>query len=174
MAKNKSVLLGLFLILLLCPPVQAQETTGNIQGRVLDQNGNPLPAANISVMGPSLQGQSGAFSFKDGSFMVPHIPPGIYEVTISYIGYRIVIIQDVSVKLGRTTPISEVWLEEQPIEMEPVIVTGGARSLIDQTSTTTGDNFTPVDLRLLPIDRIFRSVMPMIPVPPKNSILFES
>ncbi len=57
-----------------------------LTGNVTDSDdGNPLPGANIVLVGTTM----GAASSVSGNFTVGNIPPGTYTVRVSFIGYEI-------------------------------------------------------------------------------------
>ena len=58
-------------------------TTGKIAGRITDENNNPLIGCNVIIKGTSL----GAASDLDGKYFILNIPPGVYEISSSMIGY---------------------------------------------------------------------------------------
>ena len=59
--------------------------TGNIKGTVKDgQTGEPLPSANVSVVGTSL----GAVTDVEGRFMLRGVPAGTRNLRASYLGYK--------------------------------------------------------------------------------------
>ncbi len=73
--------------------------TGKISGRVIDANTkNPLLASNIIVQGATL----GSFTDENGYFVIINIPPGMYDVKCSMMGYKDYIIQDVRVEIDQT------------------------------------------------------------------------
>ena len=55
--------LGLAVSLLLVAPIAFAQTTGNIEGRVFDQNSGPLPGVTVEVTSPNLQGTGTAATF---------------------------------------------------------------------------------------------------------------
>ena len=52
----------LVLALLCNTPLSAQEITGNIEGRIFDEEGNAILLATVSVAGPTLQGSRAVIS----------------------------------------------------------------------------------------------------------------
>ena len=77
-------------------------TTGKIAGVIKDDQGNPLPGANVIVEGTRL----GAVADADGSYFIINILPGRYALTASLIGYTNQTQSDVSVKTDFTTPLN--------------------------------------------------------------------
>ena len=59
--------------------------TGRIKGRITDsQRGESLHGANIFIVGTGF----GAASDKDGFYLIRQVPPGSYELRVTYIGYQ--------------------------------------------------------------------------------------
>ena len=93
-------------------------TTGKIAGILTDkENGDPLPGANIVILGTML----GASSDIDGQYTILHIPPGTYSVQVTFIGYKKVTINEVRVEIDQTTRI-DFALEVESIELESIVV----------------------------------------------------
>ena len=64
----------------------AQETTGAMNGRVIDAQGLPVPGAAVSVTGS--RGVKSAVTNTDGRFAVPFLTPGTYAVEVNVTGFR--------------------------------------------------------------------------------------
>ena len=76
------------------------QTTGKISGDIVDsETNNPIIGANVIIVGTNL----GAATDIDGSFYIINIPPGIFDLQISYIGYETTIIKDIKVSVNRTS-----------------------------------------------------------------------
>ena len=84
-------------LLLLGSNALAQSVVGAIEGRVLTTNGKGLEYANILVEGPTLLGHRGETSDENGHFRVEDLPVGVYSLTISFVGYQTVKIQNIQV-----------------------------------------------------------------------------
>jgi hypothetical protein len=159
---NKTPLLIALLTLLFSTTGLAQQTTGNLEGIVLGETGEPIPYAQVVATGPSLQGQRSVVVSSDGYFQLIGLPVGLYDVEISLIGYRKVVLEDALVHLSKTTSLGEVRLVVQAIEMPAMVITA-EKPMIDPTSTVLGFNFDAEDYRSLPIDRDYRHVASLTP-----------
>lgn len=156
-------LTGLCLAVLLGgPAAQAQEVNGHLEGRVLDAQGAPIAAVNVTLRGESLQGERGATTDERGYFRVPALPVGTYTVRLSHTAYQGVTYEKVDIRLGRTTSLGEVRLQVRTMEL-PEVVVSGERPLIDPTSTTLGANLTAGTYQSLPVERNFRSMTALLP-----------
>ncbi len=92
--------------------------TGRIQGFVRDaQTGEPLPAANVILLGTSL----GAASDASGKYAILRVPPGRYTLRCSFIGYKT---KEVSVTVESGARI------EQDFALEYGAVIEGRRVLV--------------------------------------------
>ena len=95
-------------------PVMAN--TGKIHGNVTDTEGNPLPGTNITLKGTHI----GAAADHSGNFRIINVPPGIYTLQASHIGYRSVLIQDVRVAVNESEEVN-IQLEEGIIDMTTAV-----------------------------------------------------
>jgi len=140
----------------------AQETTGTIEGRLVDDAGKPVAFANINVTSPSLQGGRGVMSTSDGYFGVFKLPVGVYKVTVSHVSYQEVIYEEIDVRLGRTTTLGKVTLASKTYEA-PAVIVSEKKPLIDPTSTTIGANLVSSEFEDLPIDRDYQNMASLLP-----------
>ena len=62
----------------------------DLKGTITDADGSPLPGANVVVTGGGLERPHGAVSGAGGSYSVTALPPGMYEVRVTHIGFRTV------------------------------------------------------------------------------------
>ncbi|WP_051718868.1 TonB-dependent receptor [Hymenobacter sp. IS2118] len=75
------------LLTVLCTLPALAQTTFSIRGRVLDKvTGETLPGATVQVTGSGQNTGSGADA--DGSYKIPNLPAGTYQVQASFIGYK--------------------------------------------------------------------------------------
>ena len=62
----------------------------DLKGTITDADGSPLPGANVVVTGGGLEQPRGDVSGAGGSYSVTALPPGMYEVRVTHIGFRTV------------------------------------------------------------------------------------
>ena len=113
----------LFLIaLLVCIAMMSAAfagTTGKISGTITDAaKGEALISTNIVLMGTSL----GATTDLDGNYTIVNIPPGIYSVTISMVGFRAVRVDNIKVNVDLTTKL-DAQLQEESVQLETMVIT---------------------------------------------------
>ncbi|MBC8345798.1 MAG: TonB-dependent receptor [Candidatus Marinimicrobia bacterium] len=116
------------IILLMSAVLFAQ--TGNISGKVTDENGLPLPGANVVVDGTSM----GAAAGGDGSFSVTNVPNGTYTVTASVIGYASAS-ESVTVSDGDATVNFSLGQSVLPSEEVVVSASRRAEKIVDAPAT---------------------------------------
>lgn len=105
-------------------------TTGKIAGRVTNsETGNALPGANIVLTGTNL----GTSSDQDGSYYIINVPPGIYTLKATFIGYEGINTSEVRVIVDRTTEV-DFALNSSFIEGTEVTIIA-ERPMIDKDLT---------------------------------------
>ena len=95
------VLYVCFLVLWSTCSVIAQDM-GSLTGSVKDETGEALFAANVTVKGPAIEGVRGAITNDQGIYRIDRLPPGTYEITISYIGYETLVAAGVEIRAGES------------------------------------------------------------------------
>ena len=124
-------------------------TTGKIRGSIIDATTKePLVSANVILKGTSL----GAMSDIDGNYTIINIPPGVYSVTISLIGYRKVQINNVKVDVDLTTNLDEA-LQQESVEMETMVIMA-ERPLVLKDNTGSLSTVSADQIKDLPVQNI--------------------
>ena len=105
-------------------------TTGKISGKVVDESNQPLIGCNIIIKGTSL----GAATDIKGEYFIINVPPGIYNINASMIGYGAVTIEGTQVMVDLTAK-ANFFLKPESIEGEEITVTAEKPTVrLDQTS----------------------------------------
>src|ERR1700730_15040382 len=73
----------LCLLILLSPPLFAQETTGGIQGTVKDSTDAVIPGATVEITSAALLGKKTVTSDAGGFYHFAQLPPGSYTMTVT-------------------------------------------------------------------------------------------
>ncbi len=124
-------------------------TTGKIAGKVIDaKTKEPLIGVNIVITGTTM----GAATDVNGNYFIINIPPGVYEVKASEIGYAPEIVKNVSVSVDQTTRIN-FELGEQAVEINSVVVTA-QRPLVQKDLTSTQANISGSSISMLPVEDV--------------------
>jgi len=119
------------LAVLCATPLDAQETTGAIRGRVTDQaTQQPLSGVSVTVANRS------ALTRADGRYLVTAVPAGSYTVRVRLIGYAAGE-QGVTVA-GGDTVVADIALTGQAVGLAEVVVVGyGEQRVGDITGAVT-------------------------------------
>lgn len=150
---------SLFLLVAVCVVISAQGTLaqGTIKGVITDnETGTRLTGVSVRVEGRAL----GAYSNREGQFLIKNVPADSYTLLVSLVGYELKKIP-VVVRQGEATEL-EIKLRAQILRTNDVVVSAGKRAQAAQdvpVSITTVDaqglqqrNITRVDdaLRYIP------------------------
>jgi hypothetical protein len=156
--RTKYLALLLVGLTLLSASVFAQETTGQITGRIVDPQGLGIPGAIVTVSGP--QGIKTSASGVDGRFTVPFLTPGTYSVRAQLQGFRSVEQKDVNVSLGQAADVS---LKMQVGGVTETVQVTGAVSVVNTATTTVGAVLNPDQLAGIPVGRRVADVLYLAP-----------
>ena len=110
---------------------QGGGATTSLSGTVTDTSGAIIPGASVVVKNTATATQFDALSNESGYFSVPALDPGTYSVTVTLMGFKTAVLNDV--RVNASTPATvKVALSVGGLE-ETVVVTGGAE-IIQTTS----------------------------------------
>lgn len=110
-------------------PAAAQgTTTGAIRGRVVDEAGNPLAAAQVTAVNEGTTFTRAAQAMDDGSYTIRLLQPGSYRVTARRIGHQQQEIQNVRVIVGSATA-QNFTLSVAAVTLGAVEVRGTAQTI---------------------------------------------
>jgi len=135
MRQRKQIILAI-LLLLFCSSLFAG-TTGKLAGRVKDENGKPVPFANVILEGTTIGSQSES----DGKYIIINIPPGIYTVIFSQMGFQHQKIKNVEIKADETT-IQNVTMTTTAVTIDGFVVKENKLKKINRTKTSSGNKVT--------------------------------
>lgn len=140
----KSALI-LLLIVSFVTPVWSG-TAGKITGIVTEKGTRePLFGANVIVVGTQL----GAVTDVDGRYTILDVPPGTYDIQISYIGYKKIRVNSVRVYIDQTARVN-VELEAESFET-PELVVIAERKAIRKDVATSVVSVSSDEIKELPV-----------------------
>jgi hypothetical protein len=116
----------------------------------------------VVVAGPGLPATREAATDEEGFFQVLSLSPGSYTVTLSRMGLRTTVVEDVVVALGRTTSLGGIAVETQPVELEALVIQAPT-VFLDPVHTSVGANLSTVDYDVLPGSRDYKSLITLLP-----------
>ncbi len=128
-------------------------TTGKISGVVTDASSKQgLVGANIVLVGTTM----GAAADADGSFFILNVPPGVYSVRATMMGYGPMLQQQVQVSVDRTTTVNFA-LSSAALAGQEVVITA-QRPLVEKDVTSSQSITTAETAAALPVADIMQAV----------------
>lgn len=155
-------MLGAILALALTSAVPAQEVTGGLDGRVLSPTRAPLAQVEVTASSPSLMRRRAVRTDARGRFLIPVLPVGTYRLELRRLGYQPQVFEQLPVRLGETTTLTEVILKPTPVQLTEVFVNADAAG-IDPNNTAQRIVLDAKRLDALPLERNFRETMLLAP-----------
>ena len=138
--------------------ILSAQTTGSIQGHVVDSKGRPVAGARVTLAGPGIQGERATVTDAGGAYHVGLLPPGLVTVTATKEGLNTAKAQ-AQVGLDRT---ASVELKMAAIASATVEVLETSQTL-DLKGTTVGGNYTSDTILNLPTSRDFANIALLAP-----------
>jgi hypothetical protein len=132
----------------------AAQTTGRIEGRIVDDAGALLPGVAVVATGPSLPGEARTQSADDGSFRLVNLPPGLYTVSAALDGFNTVEQRDVKVGIDRTVRLEMTMVAAFTGEVTVL----SEAPVVDVTNATSGVSVSAETFEKLPLARDFYAV----------------
>jgi len=122
--------------------------TGKIQGRILEKGKDPIPYANVIVLGTKL----GTMTDENGNYLLVGVPVGKIQVRAQPLGYGMQT-QEVVVDAGATAKLDFNFGQSAVVkQLEEIEVRGERR--IDVKTSTTKQSITAEKLKELPVDNL--------------------
>jgi outer membrane receptor protein involved in Fe transport len=123
-------------------------TTGKITGRVVNKStGEPLFAVNVIIEGTTL----GAATDMQGNYVILNVPPGVYTLRASAVGFKPVRVTNVRVSVDQTTRV-DFKLEEVAIELGEEVLVVAERPLVQRDLTSTTAKISKDIIEKLPVE----------------------
>jgi outer membrane cobalamin receptor len=92
---------------------------GVLSGTISDETSEKLIGATVKIVGTN----HGTTTDVEGNYSLQNIPPGVYDVAISYVGYESSIVPAVKIGGGETTTLNHV-LKSGSTQLDDIVVIG--------------------------------------------------
>lgn len=130
----------------LAPALLFAGVTGKLVGVITDaQSNEPLPGANIQVVGTNL----GTVSDVDGKYLVMNISPGTVSVRVTFVGFESQVVTNVRIMVDLTTTLS-VKLKPSTVTLQEMVVVA-ERPMIQKDITSSGATIRRDEIDGLPV-----------------------
>ena len=133
-------------LLLLARPLSAQTSTGTIRGTVTGDGGVPVAEAQVAARNVSSGVQRGTITREDGTYVLPGLTPGVYDLSVRRIGTEPQARQ-VIVQIGATST-QNFTLSAQAQQLSNVVVV--AAPTVETRTSEVATNVTPEQIEMLP------------------------
>jgi hypothetical protein len=122
----------LILALVVLSTLVALAGNGKITGVVKDAStGEPVVGANVVIEGTLM----GAATDAKGIYVILAVPPGMYSIVASSVGYARVVVREVQVRSDQTVTLN-ISMRSEAVGMQEVVIVA-ERKLVDKTLTQT-------------------------------------
>lgn len=129
-----------FFILLCCLCWNVFAAEYQIKGVVIDKSTRqPLEFVNVLVVGLGI----GASTDANGNFLITQVPPGIYRLQASFLGYKTELTPEY--RVNHVTPYVQIELEEENASLNEVVVAASPFQNVPES---------PVSLRVIGLQEI--------------------
>ena len=141
---RRSLAILISMMLVLAGAAFAQDSVGNVYGRVSDDKGEKLPGVTVTLTGPGAEKLQ--VTDEGGEFRFLGLDPGNYKIEASLEGFGTVVYEAVNIRIGRNTTIE---LAMNPAIEETITVTTES-PLLDERKISNGIQVTSLELQKIP------------------------
>jgi hypothetical protein len=143
-------------------PAWAQGASATVRGRVLDPQGQPVPAAAVTVTSTSTGWSRETRSDQRGEYVVVDIPPGGYTVAIVFSGLAPHRFESVTLRVGQVLDL-DATLSVAGVR-EDIVVDAAGAGLVDTARSVVDAVLTPEAIDRLPLNgRNFLELALLVP-----------
>jgi hypothetical protein len=168
-------LLALFVVTLLfvlCSPALYAQSTGTIQGTVLDAQQAAVAGAKVTVKSLATGLERSMDTDNAGFFQIPALPPGNYKIEIRKDGFQTIIVDSFTLDVA-TTAAKNFTLQVGQVAQTMVITEEAP--VVETATTTVGQVISRKTVQEIPLNgRHFVDLALLIPgtvTPPQNGFL---
>ncbi|HFS68103.1 MAG TPA: TonB-dependent receptor, partial [Flavobacteriia bacterium] len=146
----KKFLFSLFLTCISLTTI-AQTTTASMRGIVKETNNEPLGGASVVALHQPSGTTYGAETQFNGSYNIANMRiGGPYKVTVSYVGFKTVVLDGIYLKLGEKLKLDFV-LQEDAEKLDEIVISATTKnSLINSGKTGASTNISREKIQALP------------------------
>lgn len=149
----KKLLQGLFCLSLIAlygtsvVPVNAQETSGNVVGTVMDASGAAVPNATVTATNQATGVKTPTVANASGEYRIANLLPGAYTISASAAGFAAEELKDVAIQLNQTST-ANLTLKIGTVSTAVNVVEAAA--VIDTTTAQIQNTFNTKEAADLP------------------------
>ncbi len=149
------------LLMAIAPATYAQQTTGNIAGRIIDQQNAGVPGATVTASNTQTGFVRTAVSDSEGSYRLSALPVGTYDLKVELTGFSTLDRKGIIVNVGQTL---DVPFTLQVAQLAESVNVSGASPLVEVSSSSVGGVVDVQNIESLPLNgRQFANLALTIP-----------
>ena len=142
-------------------PVLSQVTTGDINGRVTDQQGKVVSGATVTATRQGTATFRTATTDDSGDYTLTNLPPGKYDITAEAASFSKALAKDFELNVGASVT-QNFELKPGPVTATVEVTSEG--NPIETTTSELGRNITPAEVQNLPLlNRTFANLSIIAP-----------
>ncbi len=142
-------------------------TTGSVDGTVMDTNGQVVPNATVTISGPNMIRSQSTTSNGDGYYRFNLVPPGRYTVSTAPVGgFGAFKQENVEVNLAQNTNV-KITLSAKGVGETVDVV---ASSEIDNTTNVTGSSISTEFFSNIPTSRTVQGLYTIAPTVARSGL----
>ena len=127
----------------------AQQPTGTILGTVKDATGGVIPGTSITVTNTQTGFVRSALTSQDGSYRLPALPVGIYQIAVEHPGFQRETRSDLTLNIGQEAVLN---FSLQVGAVEQTIAVTAEAPMIETTSAVVSGLVSENQVRDLPLN----------------------
>src|SRR3954468_1026871 len=127
----------------------AQAAFGRLAGTALDMSGAVLPGVTVTLANQFTGGSQTTISGDIGTFLFSQVPPGLYAVTLTLVGFKTATFTDVEINAGVERSLTARLEVGQLAETVDVTADG---SLVQTTTSEITETIVQRQIVDLPLD----------------------
>jgi Carboxypeptidase regulatory-like domain/TonB dependent receptor len=141
--------------------VCAQVTTGDITGRVTDEQGRVVSGATVTASNKATGASRTATTNDEGEYTLTQLPPGKYDVTAEASNFSRALAQDFELNVGAKVTQN---FQLKPGQVTATVQVTSEALAVETTTSEIGKNITPVEVQNLPLlNRTFANLSIIAP-----------
>jgi outer membrane receptor protein involved in Fe transport len=157
----KCASLALALLFIAGSAAWAQQTTGTITGRIVDEQDAALPGATVTARHPETGFSRTVVTDGEGLYRLAALPVGVYDLTIEMSGFATLDRKGIVLNVGQTLDVN---LQLKVATIEETVTVTGESPLIEATSSSVGGVVDVARIENLPLNgRQFANLAATIP-----------
>lgn len=145
-----TLVLSVFCLFALATTGAAQQTTGQIFGKVTDDTGGVLPGVNVTLSSPNLLQPLTAVTSATGTYQFPSLQIGTYSVKFEMEGFKTVVHEGIQITVGFSAQINGSLGVSA---LQETVTVSGEAPIVDTRKAGTGNTFTREMLESVPTSR---------------------